>query len=164
MKNEGNMPYYFLCNCQSNNRNILAKFYENIENIPNLSQEIHKNTENVPSTPPSPPPQKSSKYPQGKGNTPHKVFQSDVHQSIIKNICPKFLKKPNDSQKIEKNTTGKTKQYSKMAWRRGGLTVKFFFQCSNDWRNTKKIFANFYEKQFNGSQKMEENHQNAVPK
>ena len=77
MKNEGNMPYYFLCNCQSNNRNILAKFYENIENIPNLSQEIHKNTENVPSTPPSPPPpppRKSSKYPQGKGNTPHKVF------------------------------------------------------------------------------------------
>ena len=111
-----------------------------------------------------PPPQKSSKYPQGKGNTPHKVFQSDVHQSIIKNICPKFLKKPNDSQKIEKNTTGKTKQYSKMAWRRGGLTVKFFFQCSNNWWNTKNIFANFYEKQFSGSQKMEENHQNAVPK
>ena len=26
MQAEGNMPYYFLCDCQSNNKNILAKF------------------------------------------------------------------------------------------------------------------------------------------
>ena len=70
MENEGNMPYYFLCNCQSNNKNILAKFYGNVENIPNLSQEIHKNTENVPSTPPSRPPQKTLKISPRKGKYP----------------------------------------------------------------------------------------------
>ena len=47
MQNESNMPYYFLCDCQSNIKNIFAKFHKN---IPNLSQEIEKNTENVPPT------------------------------------------------------------------------------------------------------------------
>ena len=48
LQNESTMPYYFLCDCQSNTMNIFAKFHEN---IPNLSQEIEKNTENMP--PPS---------------------------------------------------------------------------------------------------------------
>ena len=36
-----------------------------------------------------------------KGQPPHKVFSYYSHHSIIKNICGKFYKKPNDSQKIE---------------------------------------------------------------
>ena len=68
LQNESNMPYYVLCDCQSNTMNIFAKFHENILN---LSQEIEKNIENVP-----PPPLKklNSKKPQTKSNTPHKVF------------------------------------------------------------------------------------------
>ena len=45
MQTESNMPYYFLCDCQSKTKNILAKFHENISNF---SQEMEKNTENVP--------------------------------------------------------------------------------------------------------------------
>ena len=76
--------------------NIFAKC---LENIPNLSQKTEKNTENAP-----PSPKKlNSKSVQAKGNTPHKVFLYYSHQSIIKNICAKFHKKPNVSREIEKN-------------------------------------------------------------
>ena len=48
LQNEGNMPYYFLWDCQGNTKNILAKVHES---IPNFSEEIKKNTENVPPSP-----------------------------------------------------------------------------------------------------------------
>ena len=101
LQNESNMPYYFLCDCQSNTKNIFAKFYKN---IPKLSQEIEKKTENVlPPYPPPPPPKKKSKQSQAKDNTSsHKVFQSHNHHSIMKNICAKFYKKSNGSQEIVK--------------------------------------------------------------
>ena len=57
------MPYYFLCDCQSNTKNILAKFYENIQN---LSQEMEENTENV-SCPPSSPQKIKLKIAPSKG-------------------------------------------------------------------------------------------------
>ena len=37
-----------------------------------------------------------------KGQHPHKVFWCYSHQSIIKNICAKFHKKPNGCQEMEK--------------------------------------------------------------
>ena len=95
MKNEGNMPYYFLCNCQSNNRNILAKFYENIENIPNLSQEIHKNTENVPSTPPSPPPpppEKAQNIPKEREIPPIRCFSLTSIKVLSRIYVQNFLR------------------------------------------------------------------------
>ena len=55
---EGNMPHYFLCNCQSNTKKILAKCHEN---IPSLSQGMEKNNENLPCPPPL---QKKQKNPQ----------------------------------------------------------------------------------------------------
>ena len=69
---------------------ILAKFHEN---IPNLSQEIEKNTENVP-----PPPKKLN----SKSPHPTQSLLYYSHQSIIKNTCAKFHKKPKGSDEIDK--------------------------------------------------------------
>ena len=113
---------------------ISIKFHENILN---LSVEIEKNTENML----SPPKKTNSKRP--KANTPRKVFQSDNHWSIIKNISAKFHKKPNISQDIEKNTTRKPKKYPKVASRREGLTVKIF---ENQWSNKKTPLQTFMRK------------------
>ena len=69
-----------------------------------------------------PPKKKIQNKHQAKGTTP------DNHQSIIKNICVYFQKKPNGSQEIEKNTTRQTKKCHKKVSRRG-LAAKTFFSA-----------------------------------
>lgn len=88
------MLYCFLCGCQSNTKNIFAKFHEN---KPNLSEEIEKNTESMHFLIKK----INSKQPQEKGNTTHKVLQPDSYQSFIKNICTRFRKKPNNSNQTK---------------------------------------------------------------
>ena len=51
---------------------------------------------------PLPPKKPKLKIVPSKGQPPHEVFSYYSHQSIIKNICVKFHKKPNGSQEIEK--------------------------------------------------------------
>ena len=51
---------------------------------------------------PLPPKKTNFKIAPSKGQHPHKVFSYYSHQSIIKNICAKFHKKPKGSQEIEK--------------------------------------------------------------
>ena len=47
LQNKGSMPYYFLCDFQSNNKNTFTKFHEAYQTI--LKKE--RNTENAPSSP-----------------------------------------------------------------------------------------------------------------
>ena len=51
---------------------------------------------------PLPPKKTKLKIAPSKGQPPHKLFSYYSHQSIIKNIYAKFLKKPNGSQEMEK--------------------------------------------------------------
>ena len=76
------------CYCQSNTKNIFARFFENILS---LSKEIEKNTENV----------TNSKLKIASSKVQHHKV-SNNHQSIFKNICAKFQRKTNGSQEIEK--------------------------------------------------------------
>ena len=61
-----------------------------------------------------PPPQKkqNSKQHKAKGNTPHKDFQSDNHQNIVKYIRAYFHKKPNGFQEMDQKTDQKIPQNS----------------------------------------------------
>ena len=84
---EGNMPYYLLCDCQRNTKNIFAKFHEN---ICNLSPEIEKKTKNVPALPSPPPKKKPRNSPKQRAIPPNKDFSPTAIRVLsriyVKNI------------------------------------------------------------------------------
>ena len=127
LQNEGNMPYYFLCDCQSNtvNINITVSIIKNIcakfHNKPNYSEEIESqsNTVNI-----------------------------NITVSIIKNICAKFHNKPNDSQEIEKKYLKTDQKIPQNGLQERRTCCENFFQCSKHWSNTKTSLQTFFRQGF----------------
>ena len=139
MKNESNVPCYFLCDYQSDANSSFAKFHEKILN---LSQEIEKNTDNVP--------RNKTQKAQAKGNTPQSflVWQSsECYQKYIRKMSEETKQFSRNREKYY-NTDQEIPKIGLQERRR----CHQFFWWSKPWSNTKNIFTNLYGKKFNCSQ------------
>ena len=101
---------------------------------------------------PLPPKKPKLKIVPSKGQPPHEVFSYYSHQSIIKNICVKFHKKPNGSQEIEKKYYKTDQKIPRNGFQERRTYCEKKFSCSKHCSNTKNIITNPFETGFNSSQ------------
>ena len=94
------MPYYFLCDCQTNTKNIFAKLHETYQTF--LKKET--NTENMPSSPSK---RTKLKIPLGKGQppptppppTPIKIFSLTTTRVLLGIYVHIFIRNQTVSKK-----------------------------------------------------------------